>query len=284
MDRNDALTVKVPGAAYLAKHVDDDHSLDALMEQRVLPVLKIVQSMSDSALVEEFGEGSVIVHPGKGPVLPVPRIQKERGISFQFVALGFFTEFCQWRDVNDRDNAAVVERTFDPTHPVAKRAESASGRFQVYEGHENKPADQQFKYRFVKHLRFPGIIYGEHDLAGTTAVVTFERGELFTGTNFISAVTMRKMEIEAGVKTRVPLWCQVWQFTSSKRERGTKKWFGFDFAPGEPAIIQESEVEQFDEQRQEMARLIKARMIAVDDSAEFDEAGVDADTAANAPF
>lgn len=253
--RTEREITKVAGVGYLAKFTADDHSLDALDEYRVLPRLKLIQPTTDQALKEAFGEGSVIIRPGDALVC---RYSRESKLSFQFVPQFFCVEFAKWADLRDKESGVVVERTFNPQHAIAKNARDPKTRFEVYEGHEDRDQKDQWVYRYVEHLRFAGILYGDTSLAGTTAALSFERGEFAQGRNFISAVKLRRERIldeEEEIIINVPLYAQVWTLRPAFRDRGSRRWFGFDFEPADPAIVPEEEMDLMRSAHQELRML-----------------------------
>lgn len=213
---------------FLTQYLDEDTSTDALNEYRVLTRVKVLQALSDTELKEEFGEGGVILSPGNALVAP-------KGEAFEFVPLFFFAEFCLWSDRDDPGTPAILERSFDPSSEICKKARDPNSRVEAYGDND------QFERRYVEHLNFAGVIYGEHPLANTPCVLSFSRGEFGQGSNFISAIKLRKV---AG--RQAPIWSQVWSFSSAFRDLGPKKrWFGLDFAsPGQP-YIDEKDAEDF---------------------------------------
>jgi hypothetical protein len=272
-DRNDTAIKKVdPG--FLAQYAEAPTGMEAMDEYRVLPRLKLIQGMTAKELKDRFGEGTALVRPGD-LVLAKPDEEGPEG-SFCFVPLMFFAEFCKWSDLKDNESPNVIERSFDVQSELKAKADDAEQRFEVYEGDENKNEKQQRKYRYVHHLRFPGIIYGDHPLSGTVAVLSFERGEFMNGKNFINAVKMRKQKIdvegEGARMITVPLWCQVWAFSIGWRPREEGGgWWGFDFAPPDPdkhgcgGLIDSDEAESFQAMFEEYSELHRQDRLRVDD-------------------
>ena len=262
-----------PKTSFLARYADDT-SLDDMTQYVILPFLKVIQSMTDASLKKTCGEGSVIVRPGDAIVW------KEGADPFDFVAQFFFVEYSKFSDRKDKESPVVIERTYDPASEIAKKALDKDRRFETYEGHENKPENDQWKYRYVRHFRFAGVIYGEHELAGTPVVLTFDRGEDYQGQSFISAMKMRKQRTTVGDETKVipiPLWAQVWSFKASLRDLGDRKWYGLDFVPGIPALIDPKDAEMMTEAHVELKKLHEKNRLVVDDKEVMeDEAAVTA--------
>jgi hypothetical protein len=158
----------------------------------------------------------------------------------------------------------ILARSHDPTSELAKKARDPELRFEPY--------SEKFKYRYVEHLRFPGIFYGEHILAGTPVTLSFERGEHWQGRNFISAVKLRKAEVD-DTKVNVPLWAQAWQLKSMYRERGAYAWYGFDFSPADPPVIREEDVEAMRNSHLELKELHERNKLVVEEDLQEDDEG-----------
>lgn len=267
---------KVEGvdASFLVPHVEEDNSLDLMTEHVVLPRVKIIQGMTDQTLKEQFGEGSIILRPGDALVAG-------KGETFDFVPLFFYAEYCKWSDRRDDENPTIMERSFDKTSDIAKRALDPSRRMEVYEEDKSKPADKQKRFRWVEHYNFPGVIYGDHPLAGTQVTLSFSKGEHSVGSNLIQAIRMRREEID-GERRKVPLWAQVWNFRPSFRDRGDNKWWGLDYQPGEVPLIQPEEAEDMRKAYEDFSQLHEAKKLAVD----YDDENKDdpAETAGSGEF
>ena len=211
---------------YLSAYVEKDTSLEMLDEYKILPRIKVIQQMTREELKDTYGEGSLIITPGD------MLLAKKKDQEFQFVPVFFFPEWCLWSDRRDKANPMIQERSLEKGSKLALLSADPEKRFEEYEGGpENKP----FKKRYVAHLNFVGVVYGEHPASGTMCTLTFSRGEYNKGRAFISAAKLRRL----GSKT-APLWSQVWTLRSNLRERGENKWYGIDFAsPQDPFILKE---------------------------------------------
>lgn len=269
MSRNDSKITKVD-TSWLASVVEEDHSLAGMEEYRILPRLKIIQAMSDKDLKKQFGEGSAIVRPGDAMVW------KDGDEPFQFVPHLFQVEFCKWSDRRDSNGPMIPERSFDPTSEIAKRARDPKLRFEFYPDQEDRDPDKAMKYRYVEHLRFPGMIYGDHPLTGTPLVISFERGEFSQGKNFISAIKLRRTKVEDTVRS-VPLWAQVWSFTVGFRERGDKRWYGLDHHVPDQSMILPEEVEEHRTLHMELKELHDKNRLMTEEDME-DDGGEPADS------
>lgn len=267
-----ALAKRVGGVdpALLMKYTETDNSLASLMEYRILPRTKVIQGLSDQSLKDKFGEGAAIVRPGDALIA-------KKGETFLFVPQFFFAEFAKWADRRDKESKMVLERSFDPTSDIAKNARDEHKRFELYKGQEKKKEGDQFKYRYVEHLRFPGVIYGDHVLAGTPTVISFERGEFIQGKSFISAIALRRQIVDlpdnGGKKPiPVPLWAQVWALTPALRDKNGNKWFGLDYKnPSDVEgkeydnVIRDEDFPVFQAENQSLLEIHKANKLRVED-------------------
>lgn len=245
---------------YLAKYIDKDDSLDSLKEHRTVPRFKIIQATTEEELKKNFGEGSVIIRPGDSLICKY----NEAPASFNFVPLFFFPEWAKWRDLKGT-GPMVLDRSHDPTSELAQKSKSASTRKEVYPGQENMPIEDQSFYSYVEHLRFVGIIYGDHPLVGTPVTLSFERGEWGQGKNFISAISLRRQIIN-DVPKEVPLWAQVWELkVQHHAPDAKKKWYGFAFKAAEQGIVLEAEAPEMHALHVDFADLFKKQRLTVID-------------------
>lgn len=261
--RTESSIKKVEGVDpnFLAEYIEQDHSLDVLREHRVVPRLKIIQSPSDAALKRTFGEGACILRPGDVLICKY----EEDPVSFGIVPVFFFIEFAKWQDLKATSGPMVEERSFDPTSDLAKRARDVKRRFEIYPGQEGIDEKEQCRYRYVEHLRFISIIYGDHPLVGTPVTISFERGEFNQGKNFISAISLRR-QIVNNKPISVPLWAQVWAMKTTYREPDkSRKWYGFSFESADPSIILASEAPAFKSLHDEMKDLFEKQRLLVQD-------------------
>lgn len=268
----DLVKVQAPTGlpAYLMDHIQDDTSLEAMQEYRILPRLKIIQSMASQELLQKFDPGCIIFQPGAAVVSMVNKKTSASDKPFKFVPLFFFVEFCKWADREDKKSSSIMDRTFDPASDLASRARDKNLRFEKY-GDGNL-----FQARYVEHLNFPGFVYStDHQLRGECCVLGFCRGEFGTGRNFISAVSMRK----------APLWSQVFEMNAGFRDRGAKKWWGIDYKiPEDGPLIDEKDVAFFKQTHQELKDLYAKKKLGVDRSEQDEDSGEDAETLKESKF
>ena len=209
---------------FLANLPKDD-SMDALKEYRVLSRVRLTQGISPQEVKKVAGEGAALLQPGNVPLA-------RPGEAFNFVPLLFFTEFISFRDRRDTGNHAIADRSFDPSSVVATKSRDADAREEEYSG---GPSNKPWILKHTEILNFAGVIYGG-ELDSTPCVISFSKGEFRTGKDLCSAALLRKVE---GVQ--VPLWAQVWRFTTNLRERGGNAWWGLDFSNPEDPWIKEDE-------------------------------------------
>jgi hypothetical protein len=265
---------KIPGVTggFLSKYVEDN-SLASLSEYVIVPRLKIIQAMSAQELKDKIGgEGFVCVRPGDQ--LVAEKIDATTGGSFLFVPQFFFNEWCLWADRRDKDSPRIIKRSYDPASDIAKNAANPDKRIEIYEGQERKRSEDQWKRSYVHHFCYAGVIYGDHALAGTSVVLSMERGEFGNGKQFNTAISMRRHALEDGSRVKVPLWAQVWELNAKFRDMGDRKWWGFDFkAPtgeGVAAIIRDDQEDEFQAEHLRLAELHENNKLRVD-HAEGDE-------------
>lgn len=260
---------------YLQKYIEEDKSLESLKKHRVVPRLKIIQATSDTDLKKTFGEGTVIVRPGDAMICKY----EDEPAFFHFVPLFFFTEYAKWADLKANSGPMIIERSYDQAGELAIKAKDFTKRNELYDNHDQLPENERHYYRYVEHLRFIGLIYGDHPLVGTPVTLSFERGEWGQGKNFISAVTLRRQTVE-GKPVAIPLWAQVWKLMPKFREPdAARKWYGFGFEPAEQSIIPQDEAESMLALHKEFKNLFEqARLTVQDEPTEptVDEAAVKA--------
>lgn len=243
--------------AHLAGAMEQDNSLSTLKEYRTVPRVKIIQGMTAQDLKDRFGEGSCILRPGDVLFL-------DKQDSVKLVPIGMYVEYCKWSDLRDNESPAIMDRSFDKTSDIARRAASADLRFETYEGEAGK--NNPKTYRYVEHRIFICVVYSdEHPLKGEVLAIDFSRGEFGAGTNFINGCVMRK----------VPLWSQIWECSPAFRDRGDKKWWGLDMnAPSddpEDSFIKEDEVDFFQELNSEWQDLIESKRVVVEHDHDEDD-------------
>lgn len=274
-----ALAQPAPDITALASLMEDDTSLQTMSQYVNIPRIKIIQSQTDATLKETFGEGNAILRPGDILVA-------KKGVGFRFVPLFFFSEYCLWNDYKDKERPGIQERTFDENHEIAKRSKDKTLRSKIYPGHENKPDKDKRYQSYVQHLCLPGILYGDHSLASTPCVISFERGEYFTGKSFLSAIQMRRENFPGNIRKCPPLWSQCWElFVDPKQHTSPQgQWWGFGYRAA--GLADQNDFPSLKAQHLELATLHQAKLIRVDHADNLgDTAPAAAETpAADAPY
>ena len=210
------------------------------------PWLKVVQKQSDDKLLEHHNVGDVILSPTNQHVC-------NNSEQFAFVPIFFYTEYCTWNPISARGTLpAIRDRSFDSSSTIAEKARNSQLRFEVIDGQE---------CRHVEHLNFIIIIQGTNACAGEPIIMSFARGEHFSGKNLCSLIKMRKAS---------PFYC-VFSAGLSIRSTPQGNWWGLDIVnPQESPWIDKTDVEKFKELYEEFKELhasasIRANYVEVED-------------------
>ncbi len=240
--------------SWLQKYTGEgDTSHEGMSQYRIVPRLAITQGQSKKGnlkrLREEHGVGAVVL-PHTAVLIA------GKGETFRVVPLFFYTEFIQWRDRDDKTGNETVEKTFDPTHIIAKKARDKKRRLEEYAG---GAPDKPWKFRFQEHLNFICYLY-DGDYKGEMLVISFARGEFFTGTQFTNAIGMRR----AG-GNQAPTWTTVWDFRTSERQGEKGDWYGFDIRScTECPWIKPDEAEAFEAEHKDLRKDYKEKRLIAD--------------------
>lgn len=235
-----------------------DTSLQNMQEMRVLQRIRVLQSNSPRELREKHGERNAII-------MPASELVCKKTESFFFVPVLFFKEYIEWADRNDTSNKnAILNRSFDPTSEIAKKAADAKRRKEKY--YVNS---QEFNKTYTEHLNFAGIIINHPMFENQPVVVGFARGEWRTGSKFVNQILMRR---NGGAP--VPLWAQRWEFVIANRVNDKKQeWDALD--PRTPSdgqlIIDEALAPVTQQLHRDLAEAHAAKQMMVDRSDESEE-------------
>ena len=253
MKRNDdpkEMTVIDP--AFLAEHAASDESLQDLKKDVIVPYLKITQAMTSDELKDKVGGDGVACIPSAQAIIA------KKGEPFLFVPLFFFKEFCKWKDLKDKEGSAILERTFDPTSDLAKRAQDKLLRKEKYEHHDD------WYFRYVEHLNYVGVIYKHESFGTAPLVIGFSRGSHGTGRSFATAISMRKIRNEEQVFTP-PLWSQVWEMKVEKRtNQNSQSWWGLGFGNPNVSYIEQEEAPLFKQAHLDHKKLFQENRLKVE--------------------
>lgn len=220
--RTESKVVKV-GAdlpAYMQEHIGtEDESLEHLRQYRVVPRVTVIQSGHPKKLKDQFGEGSCVI-------LSLSAKVADFEDPFLIVPVFSFTEYIKWYD--RRESKGPMERTFDPSHEIAKIAKNADIRNSEQYGDAPSPGEKPLCYSYVEHINFVCVVYDEsHSLHLQPIVISFEKGEFWQGNNFSSALLARKIP---GTGQTARMYSQVWELRTSSHTNGVNDWYGFDFS------------------------------------------------------
>ena len=258
-DRDKTAVQKIDAApAWLAKAAEKDTSRDSLKEHLVLPKLNIVPMQPGEKMKkykDQYGDGALVITPHGIAIAPHDTWVK-------IVPLFSFTEFRQWHDRDDSESAAVIARTHDATSEIARKARSEDRREEVY-GDPNRKVKgkiQPFMYQFVEHICFVCMIY-DGEARGQAAVLEFQRGSLWMGKEFSTAIFSRAVE---GVEC--PTWAQVWEIQTTQTTRKGYTWWAIEYRNPEDGqlIITDEEAASFERGYENHKEANAAQRLVVD--------------------
>lgn len=269
-ERSETLPEKVGTQAWLTQHTQEDTSLEALKQYRVVPVLRLIQGLSATELKKQHGEGASLLMPGAQPFAG-PETYVD------IVPLFMFTEFRKYSDRKDKESQMIPDRSHDPRSDLAMCARDGDKRKEIYEGDEKKPADKQRYWRYTEVLCFLCTVYSkDHPQRGTIFTLEFMKGSFWAGKNFSSGCLSRKID-----GTNVPLYYQVWQIGSGTTQNrdGQEYWImNFRNPDGEehPLYVNEAESEAYRTLHKELQNDYDNAKIVID-SVDMDEEHDDSD-------
>lgn len=197
-------------------NVADDKSMDSIREYVRPPRIKMLQALSEQALVREFGLGSVVLLPQGMMLNEMPCDNKgnpivEESQPFLFTPLFFFAEFVVWNPLELKGSvSAIRDRTFDPEHEIARIARSPGQRTQPY------PEDHSKQIKYVEHMNFIVAVHGFDE----PCVMSFARAEFKAGQKFAGLMNLRKC----------PMYGGVYAAYTGHRENQKGNWYGLDIA------------------------------------------------------
>lgn len=225
--------VETLDVSYMEEFVQEDDSLDGLKDFFIPSLLqKLGGNSKPPELVDEFGAGSIVLTPQNVCVW------REGDKPFQFVPILFTPVIRKWLDFDDKvEGSRVVEFSFDMSSNLAKIARSASRR------NEEEYGDKGFKYQYVEHLMFTGVLYdGPH--AGTQCTMSFERSGHWKGRAFSSAIRSRKIMVNDILQSQ-PMWSQVWGIEGIDKSNLKGRWTAYNFRIVQPTIVDKQYVKPF---------------------------------------
>lgn len=206
--------------------------IEGMDKYQTTPRLYITQGLTKpetQALVG--GQGGCVLMPDGIPVC-------KAGESFTFVAIAFFVTFEKWKDRRDTTTTKlVVDASRDPSSEIAKRALDKNLRNEDYENGQKGADGKPLQYRYVECLNFIfAIVDGQAQ--GSFALVTFSRGERYTGGKLVSMLQRRPASMFAYRVVAKP----------TVRQRNGNTWYGLDFNnPADGPYVTEDAFKHFTE-------------------------------------
>ena len=215
----------------------DVKGLEELKQYVRPPYIKIVQKTAAAELLAAFGVGDVILSPTNAVITEMERDNKGRVVEgtiskFKFVPIIFWAEWCTWNPYKLKgQEPAIIYRTTDPNDPIVAKAKSKQLRF---EPHPKYLEDPTMQIRHVEHLNFLVCLY-EHGLESEPCVMSFSKGEHFSGQKFASLIKMRKTSL---------FNCVFEAVVSYRPGDGSGDWYGLDIENPSDAVPWVTEEEQ----------------------------------------
>ena len=162
------------------------------------PYIKIIQKNAGPELLAAFGTGDVVLSPTNSLITEMEvdgkgRIVEGQISSFKFVPIMFWVEWCTWNPYKLKgQEPAIIYRTTDVNDPIVAKSKSKQLRF---EPHPKYLEDPTMQIRHVEHLNFLVCLY-DHALGSEEpCVMSFAKGEHFSGQKFASLIKMRKTSL-----------------------------------------------------------------------------------------
>lgn len=151
--------------------------------------VKIVQKQSNDEMIDLFGTGSIILSPDMELVCRADELAT-------FVPLFYYVEYCKWAPLALKgQEPMIVERTFDPKHPVAIRSQSPAT---WKEDHPSHPGNPKYQYHYREHLNFIIKLTDEEHLHREPVLLSFSKTNYSVGQRLAKLVLQRRASIFAG--------------------------------------------------------------------------------------
>ncbi len=246
-DKTDIEKIGADLPEYLQELAEGDTSLDQLKEHRVLNRLAVIQDQSPREVKALYGAASIAI-----PASEITVCKGGEDESVSFVPVFFFDEFCLWSDRDDKGSPMIQKRSLDKTSDIARKAQDFDRMREPY-GEPDDDGKLPYVRRYVHHLNFCGMIYGDSPLRGTPIVLSYQKGEFKKGSAFISALQMR----------RAPLWSTVWDLTVGERKNDKGEWYGIDFSNAESPWVDEEDAAAMKSRHEELKEFYKERRLGV---------------------
>lgn len=168
----------------------------AELQQVVRPsFVKMVQKMSNEELTERFGVGALVLTP---EMVLLTRGGEENP-PVAFCPILFYIEYCKWAPITLKGSEPmIVDRTFDPKHPVALKTQSSAT---WSEPHPKHPNDPKFNYRYCQHLNYIIKLTDEQFISTDPVLVSFVKTSFGAGARLGKLIMSRKADIFTGQYT-----------------------------------------------------------------------------------
>lgn len=201
--------------------------LEQIGEYLLVPRIKIVQKQADSALLDKFGLGDVIVSPLGVLIAPMTvdgkKIQPP-GKPFLFTPILFWPEWLTTNPIEMRGQLPfIADRSLDPKSALAVKSQNPATR---------KEKRGTIEVRHVECLNFVVLVHDVEGLREAPMILSFAKSEHFTGQKFCNLISMRKASIFSGI----------YQAQANARKNASGEWFGLDISnpnSGSPWVTEE---------------------------------------------
>jgi len=229
-DVSDQITKVIPNFE-LPDFLQDQEvkGLDEIKQYVRPPYIKIIQKTAAAELLAAFSTSDVVLSPTNAVITEHDRDSKGRIVegsisSFKFVPVMFWAEWCTWNPYKLKgQEPAIIYRTTDPNDPIVAKSKSKQLRL---EPHPKYPEDPTMQIRHVEHLNFLVCLYN-HGLGGEPCVMSFAKGEHFSGQKFASLIKMRKTSL---------FNCVFEAVVTYRPGDGSGDWYGLDIVNPSDAV------------------------------------------------
>jgi len=172
--------------------------------------LKIVQGTA-RAPFDEYDKGTAVI-------LPVMQVLARPGESFLFTPVFMFPEWLLVNPLSTQGELPMIrERTFDKSSELAERAKDPARRYQSCP--EKPSQDMKNQMCYVEALNFMCVIHGIPIMQGVPIVMSFQKGEHFSGRKLATLIKMRNAKMYAGIYVAS---------TGAPRRNADGAWYGVD--------------------------------------------------------
>lgn len=262
-----------PAGGVLATKPDflkrDDYQIVGMDEAKqyiLLPRMKVVQKSAGRELFDKgFGVGDMIITPAMDLLARIGRnaggAPDEQGPPVLITPLYFMVEWCTWNPIALKGSEpAIAYRTRNPGDPIVAKSRSRQLRMEPLRdgtgaprmGSDNQPMSQ----RHVEHLNWVVIA---HNVEGITDpfVVSFSRGEHFSGSKFAGLLRQRKAS---------PFDCVFEMRSTYRPSRGKGDWYGVELSNPTDAAqwVTEQQHAAFEKAYADMVEMDKDRRVTTD--------------------